>query len=62
VLGIVGGRLAWHAFAGPLGMVPIVEVSVPVLILASGRARAGRQSAGRRRGRRTKPAAILHAE
>ncbi len=25
-LGIAGGRLAWHAFAGSLGVVPIVEV------------------------------------
>ena len=33
VLGIVGGRLAWRAFAGSLGVVPVVEVSVPVLIL-----------------------------
>jgi hypothetical protein len=32
VLGIVGGRLAWHAFAGSLGVVPVVEVSVPALI------------------------------
>ena len=33
LLGIVGGRLAWHAFADSLGVVPVVEVSVPVLIL-----------------------------
>ena len=33
VLGIVGGRLAWHAFAGSLGVVPVVEVSAPALIL-----------------------------
>ena len=33
VLGIVGGRLAWRAFAGSLGVVPVVEVSVPALIL-----------------------------
>ena len=32
-LGIVGGRLAWHAFAGSLGIVPIVEVPVAALIL-----------------------------
>jgi hypothetical protein len=31
-LGIAGGRLAWHAFAGSLGVVPIVEVPVAVLI------------------------------
>jgi hypothetical protein len=31
-LGIVGGRLAWHAFAGSLGIVPIVEVPVAVLV------------------------------
>jgi putative ABC transport system permease protein len=33
-LGIVGGRLAWHAFAGSLGVVPIVQV--PVAVLADG--------------------------
>jgi hypothetical protein len=33
VLGIAGGRLAWHAFAGSLGIVPIVEVPVAALIL-----------------------------
>ena len=32
-LGIAGGRLAWHAFAGSLGIVPIVEVPVAALIL-----------------------------
>ena len=32
-LGIAGGRLAWHAFAGSLGVVPIVEVPVTALIL-----------------------------
>ena len=32
-LGIVGGRLAWHAFAGSLGVAPIVEVPVAALIL-----------------------------
>jgi hypothetical protein len=32
-LGIVGGRLAWHAFAGSLGVVPIVEVPVAALVL-----------------------------
>jgi putative ABC transport system permease protein len=32
-LGIACGRLAWHAFAGSLGVVPIVEVPVPALIL-----------------------------
>jgi hypothetical protein len=32
-LGIVGGRLAWHAFAGSLGIVPIVEIPVAALIL-----------------------------
>ncbi len=32
VLGLVCGRLAWHAFAGSLGIVPVVEVSVPALI------------------------------
>ena len=31
-LGIACGRLAWHAFAGSLGVVPIVEVPVPALI------------------------------
>src|SRR5207247_3471526 len=33
LLGIAGGRLAWHAFAGSLGIVPIVEVPVAALIL-----------------------------
>jgi len=32
-LGIAGGRLAWHAFAGSLGVVPIVQVPVAALIL-----------------------------
>ena len=32
-LGIAGGRLAWRAFAGSLGVVPIVEVPVTALIL-----------------------------
>jgi ABC-type lipoprotein release transport system permease subunit len=32
VLGIVGGRVAWHAFAGSLGVVPVVAISVPALI------------------------------
>ncbi len=32
-LGVVGGRLAWRAFAGSLGVVPIVEVPVTALIL-----------------------------
>ena len=32
-LGIACGRLAWHAFAGSLGVVPIVEVPVAALIL-----------------------------
>jgi hypothetical protein len=31
-LGIAGGRLAWHAFAGTLGIVPIVEVPVAALV------------------------------
>ena len=31
--GIASGRLAWHAFAGSLGIVPIVEVPVAALIL-----------------------------
>jgi len=31
-LGIACGRLAWHAFAGSLGIVPIVEVPVAALI------------------------------
>jgi hypothetical protein len=31
-LGIVGGRLAWRAFAGSLGIVPIVEVPVAALV------------------------------
>jgi predicted lysophospholipase L1 biosynthesis ABC-type transport system permease subunit len=32
-LGIAGGRLAWHAFAGSLGVVPVVEVPVLALVL-----------------------------
>ena len=32
-LGIASGRLAWHAFAGSLGIVPIVEVPVLALVL-----------------------------
>jgi hypothetical protein len=32
-LGVIGGRLAWRAFAGSLGVVPIVEVPLAVLIL-----------------------------
>jgi predicted lysophospholipase L1 biosynthesis ABC-type transport system permease subunit len=35
-LGVVGGRLAWRAFAGALGVVPIVEVPLAVLILGLG--------------------------
>ena len=53
VLGIVGGRLAWHAFAGSLGVVPVVEVPVAVLVLVLAASGAGRQPAGRAaRGRR----------
>jgi predicted lysophospholipase L1 biosynthesis ABC-type transport system permease subunit len=65
VLGIVGGRLAWRAFAGSLGVVPIVEVSVPVLILGlaalvlAGNLLAALPAAV---AARTKPAAILRAE
>jgi len=32
-LGIVGGRLAWRAFADSLGVVPIVQVPVAALVL-----------------------------
>jgi ABC-type lipoprotein release transport system permease subunit len=32
-LGIAGGRLAWHAFAGSLGIVPVVQVPALVLVL-----------------------------
>jgi predicted lysophospholipase L1 biosynthesis ABC-type transport system permease subunit len=32
-LGVVGGRLAWRAFAGSLGVVPIVGVPVAVIVL-----------------------------
>jgi len=32
-LGILGGRLAWRAFAGSLGVVPIVEVPLAALVL-----------------------------
>ena len=45
-LGIAGGRLAWHAFAGSLGVVPIVEVPVAALDPRPGRAGAGGQPAG----------------
>ena len=47
LLGIVGGRLAWHGFADSLGVVPVVEVPVPVLVLGLAALRAGRQPAGR---------------
>jgi len=33
-LGVIGGRLAWHGFAGSLGVVPYVEV--PVLAIFGG--------------------------
>jgi putative ABC transport system permease protein len=33
LLGILGGRLAWHGFAGSLGIVPVVEVPVAALVL-----------------------------
>jgi hypothetical protein len=32
-LGVVGGRLAWRAFAGSLGVVPIVEIPLTVVVL-----------------------------
>ena len=32
-MGIVGGRLAWRAFAGSLGVVPVVQVPALVLVL-----------------------------
>jgi hypothetical protein len=32
-LGIIGGRLAWHAFAGSLGVVSIVEIPAFALFL-----------------------------
>jgi putative ABC transport system permease protein len=32
-LGVVGGRLAWRTFAGSLGVVPIVEVPLTVVVL-----------------------------
>jgi hypothetical protein len=65
VLGIVFGRLAWHAFAGSLGIVPIVEVSVPVLIgglavlVVAGNLLAAVPAAV---AARTRPAAALRAE
>ena len=65
VLGIVGGRVAWHAFAGSLGVGPIVEVSVPALVLGlaalvlAGNLLAALPAAV---AARTKPAAILRAE
>jgi ABC-type antimicrobial peptide transport system permease subunit len=32
-LGVIGGRLAWRAFAGSLGVAPIVEVPLAVVVL-----------------------------
>ncbi|HEY2266930.1 MAG TPA: FtsX-like permease family protein [Streptosporangiaceae bacterium] len=32
-LGVVGGRLAWRAFAGSLGVAPIVEVPLAVVVV-----------------------------
>ena len=32
-LGIVGGQLAWRAFAGSLGVVPVVQVPMLLLVL-----------------------------
>ena len=65
VLGIIGGRLAWRAFAGSLGVVPVIEVSVPALILGlaalvlAGNLLAAVPAAV---AARTKPAASLRAE
>jgi predicted lysophospholipase L1 biosynthesis ABC-type transport system permease subunit len=65
VLGIIGGRLAWRAFAGSLGVVPVIEVSVPALILGlaalvlAGNLLAALPAAV---AARTKPAASLRAE
>jgi len=65
VLGIVCGRLAWHAFAGSLGIVPVVEVSVPALIgglaalVLAGNLLAAVPAAV---AARTRPAASLRAE
>jgi hypothetical protein len=33
-LGVIGGRLAWRAFAGSLGVAPIVQVPLTVVVLA----------------------------
>ncbi len=65
VLGIVAGRLAWHAFAGSLGVVPVVEVSVSALIagllvlVLAGNVLAAVPAAV---AARTRPAAALRAE
>ena len=32
-LGIIAGRIAWQGFAGSLGVVPVAEVPVLVLVL-----------------------------
>jgi FtsX-like permease family len=32
-LGVIGGRLAWRAFAGSLGVAPVVEVPLAVVVL-----------------------------
>src|SRR5215831_18805625 len=64
-LGIACGRLAWHAFAGSLGVVPIVEV--PAAALAGGLAAlvlAGNLLAALPAAvaARTRPGAVLRSE
>ena len=65
LLGILGGRLAWHGFAGSLGIVPVVEVPVAVLVLVlAGLVLAGNLLAALPAAvaARTKPAVSLRTE
>jgi ABC-type antimicrobial peptide transport system permease subunit len=64
-LGIIGGRLAWHGFAGSLGVVPAVEVPVlaltgvlAALVLAGNLLAAAPAAVAAR----TRPGAALRAE
>ena len=64
-LGIAAGRLAWHAFARSLGVVPVVEVPVPVLVFGlAGLVLAGNALAALPAAvaARTRPGAGLRAE
>ena len=65
LLGILGGRLAWHGFAGSLGIVPVVEVPVAALVLVlAGLVLAGNLLAALPAAvaARTRPAVSLRAE